>query len=105
VRVEDIDLVLFGKCGDSRFDGPGSQALRGLLEQGRVGSYKHLSGEFPTSAAFALWLGARILKTQQVPEATGAKHSGRIKNILIYNPYFGTHHSLILLEACSDSKP
>ena len=95
----DIDLVLLGKSGDWRYDEIGCVVARELWEENSIGTFKHLCGEYPTATGFAIWLGATILKKQRVPTTVGSGHPGRIKNILIYNPYFGKNHSLILLQA------
>jgi hypothetical protein len=66
-----------------------------------VGVFKHLCGEYPTASAFALWLATRIIQENFMPEAIVVRNTNRpLKRLLIYNPYFGTHHSLILLRAC-----
>ena len=64
--------------------------------------FKHLCGEYPTSSAFAMWMGAEILKKKEIPSAFGFKKSDgkTVKNILIYNQNKSLHHSLILLSAC-----
>ena len=42
--------------------------LSGNIFQNKlIAGYKHLCGEYPTSAAFALWLAANILKTGTIP--------------------------------------
>ena len=66
-----------------------------------VGVFKHLCGEYSTASAFAVWLGARIIQRQYVPQIIlNQPFKGSAKNILIYNPYFENHHSLILLRSC-----
>ena len=100
MTTKDVDLVLVGQSGDLRYDEMGKRVVQQLWSGNAVGGYKHLCGEYPTSTGFALWLGATILKKQQIPKALGASHSDKIKNVLIYNPYFGKNHSLILLQAC-----
>jgi 3-oxoacyl-(acyl-carrier-protein) synthase len=97
----EIDLVLLGKCGDKKSDSFTESISGNLFSSCPVGLFKHLCGEFPTASAFALWLGARILEEQKIPDVVLAHNPPRrLKTILIYNPYFGKYHSLILLRAC-----
>ena len=100
LRLEDLDLVLIGKCGDTRLDQATEEISKQSFGSVPVGLFKHLSGEYPTASAFALWLGARIIQTQQIPPSVLNKSIKRLRNVLIYNPYFSHYHSLILLRAC-----
>lgn len=98
---EDIDLVLSGKCGDPRLDKPIDSLINDLFPRSSTGVFKHLCGEFPTASGFAVWLAANMLKRQQIPNVILDQDRGRgLRNILIYNQYFGTHHSFLLLQAC-----
>jgi len=100
LTTEDIDLVLMGKCGDADLD----QATENISKQSfgstPVGLFKHLCGEYPTASAFALWLGSRIIQTQQIPPAVLNRSIRPLRNVLIYNPYFSHYHPLILLRPC-----
>ncbi|WPU98768.1 beta-ketoacyl synthase N-terminal-like domain-containing protein [Mucilaginibacter sp. cycad4] len=99
ISIDDIDLVLTGKNGDTKNDSVYQQMQHAVFIETPVIGYKHLCGEYPTSSAFALWLAANILKTGGVPAAL--EQAGTpVKKILIYNHYQNTHHSLILLSAC-----
>ncbi len=101
LKSEDIDLILLGKSGDPKSDKILENISSALFSNNAIGNFKHLCGEYPTSSAFALWLGARIIQEQVIPESViSSKIEKPIKNILIYNQYFGTHHSLILLRSC-----
>jgi 3-oxoacyl-[acyl-carrier-protein] synthase II len=62
--------------------------------------YKHLCGEYYSSGAFALWLGLTVLKYGNIPEIVRLKSvkSMPLHNILIYNHYKQTEHSLIFLR-------
>jgi 3-oxoacyl-[acyl-carrier-protein] synthase II len=101
LKNSEIDLVLLGKCGDQKLDNVSEKVLTTLFPENSIGLFKHLSGEYPTASAFAVWLGARIIQTQQIPDVVLPGNAGRsIANVLIYNSYFGRHHSLILLRAC-----
>lgn len=98
ISASDIDLVLIGKSGDRRLDHSADQVVGTKFAPCRLGLFKHLCGEYPTASAFAVWLGAQIIRTQEVPPAICSDAPQAINNVLIYNPYFGKCHSLILLR-------
>jgi 3-oxoacyl-[acyl-carrier-protein] synthase II len=101
LKNSDIDLVLLGKSGDRKFDAKTDEIANMHFAASSIGVFKHLSGEYPTASAFAMWLAAKIIQENHIPEAVVFRNTNRsVKRILIYNPYFGTHHSLILLRAC-----
>jgi 3-oxoacyl-[acyl-carrier-protein] synthase II len=102
MRMEDVDLVLMGCNGDSRYD-----RIYGELEasvfSGKVTAYfKHLCGEHYLASSFALWLADRIIKDGSVPDAIllHGKPSHSPRNILIYNQNNLVHHSLMLVSQC-----
>jgi len=100
LSLEELDLVLIGKCGDANLDRVTDDISKQSFGSAPIGLFKHLSGEYPTASAFALWLGARIIQTQQIPSAVLNESIRPLRNVLIYNPYFRHYHSLILLRAC-----
>lgn len=98
----DIDLVITGRNGDTVTD-HGFAGMETALFTGKpIATFKQLCGEYPTASAFALWMGNKILQTQEVP--VGALFAGTvpasIKRILICNQHQDSHHSLILLTVC-----
>jgi 3-oxoacyl-[acyl-carrier-protein] synthase II len=97
--VEDIDLVLYGMNGDHKYDKIYHDIARQLLPTTPSGYYKHLCGEYFTSSAFAVWLAARILYHQRVPDVLLIKKpaSGKFRNILLYNHFRNIEHSFILV--------
>ncbi|XZF13918.1 beta-ketoacyl synthase chain length factor [Chitinophagaceae bacterium MMS25-I14] len=102
LSAADIDMVLCGKSGDSRFEHLYPEALV-LFSSERIAiaGFKHLCGEFETSTGFALWLTTEIFKRQEIPDViqiSGAKPD-RIKNILIINHYILDTASVLLLTA------
>jgi 3-oxoacyl-(acyl-carrier-protein) synthase len=98
---QDIDLVLAGKCGDKKFDEPVELLTSSYFTGSSVGVFKHLCGEYPTASAFALWLSAKIIAENFIPEHVVVRDVNRpLKRLLIYNSYFGKQHSMILLRAC-----
>jgi 3-oxoacyl-(acyl-carrier-protein) synthase len=102
LRLSDIDLVILGYNGD-----PVSDAVYAnsgdLLKGIPVAYYKHLCGEHYLASSFALWLAAKVLRNQAVPEAVlvvKAQRPGNIRNILIHNHHKNVHHSLMLVTSC-----
>jgi len=100
---DDIDLVILGYNGDPESDaiyGP----VAGYFDGKAIKTwYKHLSGEHYLASSFALWLAARILKSQNVPaiiKLDKNEQPGEIRNILLVNHHKNIHHSLILVSSC-----
>ena len=101
VAALDIDLVLLGKSGAENGDSNLQGIADDLFPKSTLGTFKHLCGEYPTASAFALWLGAMIIRQGKAPGIVIEKETGRsAKNVLIVNSYFEKYHSLILLRAC-----
>lgn len=99
LNIEDIDLVILGYNGDSDFDGIYTTLESELFSKNTTAYYKHLSGEYDASSAFAMWLAAGIIKNNNAP-ATIIRNGTSPKNIskiLIYNQFRNINHSLILL--------
>ncbi len=101
LNIDDIDLVITGKSGDIGHDEIYEQLNNSLFNSIDLANYKHLSGEYPTSSAFALWLTSNIIKNETVPEAVIERKTKNAapKTILIYNHYQKKYHSLMLVSA------
>ncbi len=102
ISMKDIDLIITGKNGDATGDEVYEQLAHTVFNNKDSINYKYLCGEYPTAAAFAMWLAANIVRSGKVPQAlnyTGSEEK-KIKRVLIYNHYQGIHHSLSLLSAC-----
>jgi 3-oxoacyl-[acyl-carrier-protein] synthase II len=97
---EDIDLVIYGISGDFKSDKVYHYLSEGLFKNINSAYFKHLSGEYPTSVSFGLWLGAKALKHQSVPPIVRLKtqNEKEIRNVLIYNHYRDLNHSSFLLK-------
>jgi hypothetical protein len=97
ISPQNINILLSGENGDNRLL-KYYQSIESVFNQRTaIARYKHITGEFPTSSAIAVWLAcnadilpAHIFKS--LCPATAAK------NILIYNNYKGAQHSFILIE-------
>jgi 3-oxoacyl-[acyl-carrier-protein] synthase II len=103
LNVADIDLVVLGLNGDPESDAI-YEPVAGYFEGKATKTwYKHLSGEHYLASSFALWLAARILKSQHVPAIVmldKIQKPGMIRNILIINHHKNIHHSLMLVSSC-----
>ena len=103
LRARKIDWVFAGFNGDYKTDKVYMDVIPKLYPGGsNVAAWKHLCGEYLTSSAFAMGLAARAIRENKVPEIMKLEESkkpGKIRNILIYNHFKGTHHSFILLSA------
>jgi len=98
--IEDVDLVITGKNGDTKNDGIYKGLNDSIFKNKPLANYKHLCGEYPTSSSFALWLAANIVKGGVIPEIVkeGNFESISPKKVLIYNHYQGKYHSLMLIS-------
>ena len=98
---EKPDLFLSGENGDNRIS-HFYNACEDILDKGLpVARYKHLSGEYPTAAAFGLWVACRLVGGMPIAPHM-IKHGTAptaYKNILLYNNYKGLQHSFMLLSA------
>jgi 3-oxoacyl-(acyl-carrier-protein) synthase len=99
---DEVSLFITGRNGDASGDEWYEYMEEHVLRDKPVACFKHLCGEYPTAAAFGMWMGCKVLAEQQVPAAAIFKGAapGPIRKVLIYNHYKQTHHSLILLTAC-----
>lgn len=102
ISIYDIDLIITGMNGDAGGDKVYEQLAQSVFNNKNSINYKYLCGEYPTAAAFAMWLGATTIKSGSMPAglAFNGSNKNKIKRILIYNHYLGIHHSLSLLSAC-----
>lgn len=101
VTNKSIDLIISGASGDSQHDAVLNALIDIFFDGLPQARFKHLSGEYCTATAFAVWLGASILKRQQVPEIVvqdSAKISRKAGTILIINHYMGKTFTYILLK-------
>jgi hypothetical protein len=60
-----------------------------------------MSGEYPTSAAMALWLSCQLPGQGTVPSHLFKKNPSQqkeIETILVYNTYKGEQHSIMMIS-------
>jgi hypothetical protein len=101
-NIADLDLWIAGFSGDINRD----QSLKTIAERLLSGvpqaRFKHLTGEYCTADGFAMWLGANIVKRQQVPPVTlmpsPATPPKKIRKLLIVNHYLGRNYTFLLLQ-------
>jgi hypothetical protein len=99
--LEEIDLWIDGSSGDSKHDRLLKSLRSSLLKNTSAVRFKHLCGEYCTASAFALWLGASMLRKQQIPDIVRTpfkSYPPRLKQILILNQYMGRNYSFMLLK-------
>jgi Beta-ketoacyl synthase, N-terminal domain len=99
-KGEKIDLFLSGENGDSRLLTFYTSCEALLENEVAIFRYKHLCGEYPTAASFAVWLACYLLQQNPVPGHIVKRkgRAGTFKNILLYNNYRGMQHGFILLS-------
>jgi hypothetical protein len=100
-KSEDIDLIINGVSGDVQHDLVLNSLINSRFEKNSKARFKHLCGEYTTATSFALWLGASILKKQDVPNVVKVQpwnQSGTLRTILIVNQYMNKTFTFILLK-------
>ncbi len=97
---ESIDLFLSGENGDRRYTSTCESIEAMVNVDVPVARYKHMSGEFRTASAFALWVSNYIIQIQHIPTHMLKKNKQRkeTNNIIIYNNYQGFQHSFMLIS-------
>jgi 3-oxoacyl-(acyl-carrier-protein) synthase len=101
VEPAQLDLMIDGRSGDPE----GDLIYHAIQNEAFKGTpsvpYKYLCGEYPTSAAFALWLAFTLLHKEQIPAWMKTdKRSEPIRRILIYTHYQQLYHTAILIKRC-----
>ncbi len=98
---ENIDVVVTGISGDTRWDPLYHEFNADLFPSKAIAWYKHLSGEYHTASAFALWMAANMIRRQAWPDITRltGQAPSAIRHILIHNHFRGDNHAFILVGA------
>ena len=99
---EKIDLLISGENGDSRLQKYYTACENILQQDTPIARFKNLCGEYPTAAAFGLWIACHFLQIQKIPAYLFKKQAAPqlYKNILLYNNFKGLQHGLMLLRGC-----
>jgi 3-oxoacyl-(acyl-carrier-protein) synthase len=88
LSISDIDVVISGLCGDTARDHLLRTLIGESLHSQTITVFKHLCGEYMTSSAFAIWMGAMMIHTGSIPPATMlVDRQRKSQNILIANAY------------------
>jgi 3-oxoacyl-(acyl-carrier-protein) synthase len=100
-KISDIDLVILGNNGDWEQDKIYKTLQETIFEDVPQSYFKHLSGEYHTCGAFALWLASQIVSHKKYPEFIKANDlkTDKMNTVLIYNHYSNINHSLFLLKS------
>ncbi|MEO6315794.1 MAG: beta-ketoacyl synthase chain length factor [Chitinophagaceae bacterium] len=97
---EKPDLLLSGEDGDSR-SLPYYNACEAVLQkETTIARFKHMTGEYATASATALWIACFLLKEQSLPQHMVKYNTfpSKLNRILIYNQHKGQQHSFMLVE-------
>lgn len=99
LSLDDIDLVVMPYNGDCDDDSFSRKLHHKFFSNVPQAYYKHLCGEYHTASAFGLWLSAKLLYQQQLPNVIKAESYAKqeLNNILLYNNYRQRHHSFMLV--------
>lgn len=100
MTIGDIDIVVSGRNGDSRFDCSYTALLDQLFPNGAAEChYKHIFGESFTAASYGMLLGSEIIHQQKVPEpfVFGEKRAAKFDAVLCINSFKSRDWSFILL--------
>ena len=94
------ELLLSGEDGDNRLL-EYYEACESLLNDDvTIARFKHITGDYATVSAVAVWLVMYVLQHQALPEhmikSNGSKK--QFEKILLYNCYRQSQHSFILLS-------
>jgi hypothetical protein len=97
---ETIDLLLHGENGDNRLLKYYTACESIFDEKTTIGRFKHLTGEFQTVSALAVWMACYFLQSNSLPSNVVKKkgNNSAVKRILIYNNYQGAQHGFFLIE-------
>ncbi|PJJ07524.1 beta-ketoacyl synthase-like protein [Flavobacterium sp. 1] len=102
LKLTDIDAVVLGYNGDVDSDLYYRKLSQVTFKNTPQVYYKHLSGEFDTASAFGLWVGTKIIQTQNIPAIVKINtiNNEVYKTILLYNQRNGIDHSFTLISSC-----
>jgi hypothetical protein len=100
LEISDIDALVLGFDGNVDFENYYKNLAENAFAQTPLLYYKHLSGEYDTASAFALWMASKIIKTQEIPEIikVNSVEKPAYNTILLYNQLNGKNHSFTLIS-------
>ncbi len=102
VSINDIDAVFLGLNGDLENDTVYNEVYIDELSKPIPFMYKHLCGEYYTSAAYGLFITAQLIKDNRFSSKLYRKYHPKnpLKKVLFHNHFQNKSHSLILLGKC-----
>lgn len=97
--TEPVDLILAGENGDIRYK-KFYQSWQSLTGNATVARFKHISGEYATASAVAVWITLQLLNGMDLPAHMLYKpgESKTFKRVLIVNHFKKNQHSLMMLR-------
>ena len=100
--IYNITTILSGENGDTRIT-QFYENIESSLPDASIWRYKHLSGEYPTSTSFALWLAMKAFQEGGVSSLIDVKRGDKAlpekqSCILIYNSYHGNQHGFMVVR-------
>ena len=100
----EIDLIICGYNGDSRFDPIYSDVCSEVFPTVSQAYFKHLCGEYQTASAFASCVASVTLKNQSIPDYLMYKGEApsKFRNIVVLNSFMGSDVSAFLFSSLSE---
>jgi len=99
LSLSDIDLVITGMNGDAGCAALYNAVLPQLTPDTTITAFKQLTGEYPTSSGFALWLATQLFHKATPSEIVVKKGNEKSpRHILVFNHYILDTVSFILLS-------
>ncbi|MCH5599865.1 beta-ketoacyl synthase chain length factor [Niabella ginsengisoli] len=92
-------LLISGENGDQRFLPLYATCEYAIGSSIPVVRFKHLTGEYPTASAFALWLACQAIQQQSLPDHLYKYEHNltQIDHVIMYNQYQGKQHSFMYI--------
>ncbi|MFH6997958.1 beta-ketoacyl synthase N-terminal-like domain-containing protein [Flavobacterium sp. FlaQc-57] len=99
LQISDLDAVVLGFNGNVASDIYYKNIAENAFAKTPQMYYKHLSGEYDTASAFALWMASKVIKTQEIPQIVKVNSVKKpaYNTILLYNQLNGKNHSFTLI--------
>ncbi len=101
LKPNDIDVVVSGDNGDIHSKKFHTE-VRSLFDNAIHTAYKHLIGDFYTASSLGMWMGARIIEKQHIPDKIrlNKKPANQINNVLVHSHNRAYGHAFVLLAKC-----
>jgi len=102
ISITELDAVVLGINGDLENDVVYNEVYIDELSKPTPFMYKHLCGEYYTSAAYGLQITAQLIRNNRFSNKLFKKYHAPnpLKKVLFHNHFQNNSHSLILLGKC-----